>query len=421
MSHGPIEAMADEIIDCISAGGRPLITGTFGVGKTYLIHSIAKRTGRRMKVLIGSMADPTDVNGFPVVNHDVRVTDADGRSHPVVEQAPPRIFTDMNDGNKWILFLDELTSVPATVQAPWLNLIHGGMAGQYRLNQKNVAIICAANRADEAVNGQELAGPMLNRLDHFDFPVNEQAALEWADNIVGYWGDPELGWPVDERPAGVEDVHIIKAGTLLSGFVRRNPSVWHPAIGGGGEKSRFALSDLEYACPTARSLDRCRRYIALMLARGLPAQSATAKFRAAAGTAAATEFNQYAVTNDLPDPEDVLSDPEGWTFSGRVDIDYQVMLAVAAAVASKPSVDRLIGAFQICERSVSNRAGSPSKEAAMAAVIRLGKLTVPDSETYKKMTKGMSSAALADFASRMQRVVGPFTKKYVPMIRGAKA
>ena len=51
-----------------------------------------------MTTIIGSLSDPTDVNGFPVVDKDRLVTDSTGRKVPTVELAPPRLFVELNEG-----------------------------------------------------------------------------------------------------------------------------------------------------------------------------------------------------------------------------------------------------------------------------------------------------------------------------------
>lgn len=406
MAIGPVEILRRDLESCVLAGGRPIIWGPAGVGKSALIENLAHRMGHRLTTIIGSMADPTDVNGFPVVNRDKRVTDAQGREHPVVELAPPRVFTDLNEGPKWGLFLDEFTSVPGSVSASWLRLVHGGIAGQYPLDMSRGFIICAANPPDEAVNGQELAGPMVNRLAHFQFPVSEASAIEWATNFPSYWDDPDQGWAPKYRPAGLTVESLVKARSMVAEFVRRVPSVWHPAIQG----SKFAITDTTCGWPSPRSLDRASRHLALALSRSLPPVSCLNLVAAEIGGPAATEFQTYVNTADIPDPEAVLADPEGWTFSGRVDLDFTVMLAVSAAVTANLTADRLFAAFKVCERSVTDRNGAPAKEAAYASMVKLSRLATDTTSTYKQLTKGNSEQDNLKFGTRLQKAMLWFHK-----------
>lgn len=402
------------------ANSQVIIWGPPGIGKSRSLDALARLTNRRLVTVIGSYVDPTTM-GFPVLDPNSHTTDSDGRRRPVVDTAPQKLFTDLNDNpRKWILFLDELTSVPATVIAAWLRLVNEGVAGDYRLDMRKGWIICAANSADQAANGSPLPDPMISRLAHMHYPVTESSALEWADgSFVNYWNAPELGWPVDARPddlengARVEDDHIIRARSMFSDFVRRRPTVWHPAI----EGSTFTYGSGEEGWPCARSLDRASRSLAIALAEGRAPVTCIDIVASEIGSAAATEFNTYVSTADIPDPEAVLADPHNWKFSGRVDLDYAVMLAVAAAVTTRPTPDRVVAGFTVCTRSTTNRSGSPSKEAAMSAIKKLGKLLTKGSDGMKAITKGMSQAETETFVKTIATATAPFAQ-YINMARG---
>lgn len=412
---GPVEVMSHDLEACMAAGGRPILWGPAGVGKSRMVEALARRVNRRAVTLIGSLSDPTDVNGFPVVNPNRRVVSADGGEFPVVELAPPRMFVDLNDGPPSILFLDELTTVFASVQASWLRLITDGYAGQYKLNLKKVWIIAAANPTGEAVNGQELAPPMVNRLDHYKFPVDQAAAVEWAEHFPTYWGSADAGWDPDLRPDGLELDHLVRARSYVAEFVRRVPTVWHPEVSG----SRFTREAGDAGWPSPRSLDRAARHLAVSLARGHAPVSAMGRIAAAIGPGAAVEFQNFMTTMDIPDPEAVLADPDGWVFSGRVDLDYVVMQAVAAAVVARPTVDRVIAAIKVCERSVTKRDGGAVKEAGYAAMRLITPLFQTGTPKYQAMTKGMTDAQRVTYARHIQDTIrwfGPL----VDLVKGKR-
>ncbi|MFN4033681.1 MAG: ATP-binding protein, partial [Fimbriimonadales bacterium] len=87
-----------------------LVWGAPGTGKSTFVESLA-REDYPVVTVIASLHDPTDFNGLPVLH--------DGR----VRFAPPEWAFIFETPKQGVLFLDELTTAPPTVQAALLRLV----------------------------------------------------------------------------------------------------------------------------------------------------------------------------------------------------------------------------------------------------------------------------------------------------------
>jgi hypothetical protein len=407
---GPVEQLKQRIIRKILVGSRVILWGASGCGKTSLIEQISIDLGRMLVTIIPALSDPTDINGFPIPNREHRTSSKSDRTYPVIEFAPRRSFLELNNHpGGGILYFDELTGAPQNVQSAVLRTMTDGTAGDFEFH-KDVAIVAAANPPDEAVNGQELGGPMVNRLSHFHFPVytgeagnrtvNAMVVNEWADNVVGYWGNLNNFWRVSRHVGNsviVDTTHMIRALQMIASFLRKRPQLWHvpnPDVCTEG-------------WPSARSWVAAAKDLTLTYAYGEPLEAALDPIAAAVGIAAAMEFHTWARDSDLPDPEEVLAQPATWKFSGRPDIDYAVLIAVVAAVQSNLTVPRVLAALEIAGRS-TDRVNGPVKEAAMVAIRPLIKTVAAGSSTYKTLTKGMDASKQAAF----NKDISDITKKF---------
>jgi MoxR-like ATPase len=125
-----------------------LVWGTPGTGKSTFIESL-QRDGFPVYTMIASLHDPTDFNGLPVLHN--------GR----MRFAPPEWVYLFEEHGQGILFLDELTTAPPTVQAALLRLVLERKVGAHSL-PAGVRIVAAANPPDIAASGWELSPPLAN-------------------------------------------------------------------------------------------------------------------------------------------------------------------------------------------------------------------------------------------------------------------
>lgn len=401
-------------------GDRLFLLGDFTVThNTAVVNAIARRKKLPMYTLIGSLCDPTDINGFPVVAQ-TRVWDGtldqDGekRTHPVLEFAPRRWLVELNRAGG-IIFFDELTSSPPAVQAALLRSMLDKVFGDFPLDPTRVAMIAAANPPDIAVNGQELGAPMINRLDHYTFPTGDGASQEWAAEFTSYWGNPPV---VKFGDKTVSESSMLRARSFVAGFVRRFPDLWHKMPGerdnpdkakkGAKEKTATQTDDGMSGWPSPRSWDRASRHVGRCIDAGADPIESIRRVEAAVGAGAATQFVAYMREVSIPDPEALLADPDSYAPFGRPDLDFAVLAAVAASVEAEPNAKRFKAAWTILGSAFSgkNRTGHVAYEAGAPAGRRLAAFLRP--EEQKKIRVGLGDREVPAFFLEIRNLAKPF-------------
>jgi hypothetical protein len=79
------------------------------------------------------------------------------------------------------------------------------------------------------------------------------------------------------------------------------------------------------------------------------------------GAATAHEFLVWVRAQQLPDPEQLLADPDGTSFAGmRPDRVFAVLSAVLSAVVSDPSPQRWSAGVQLCSTAAAEVGVDPA-------------------------------------------------------------
>lgn len=166
-------SQATSMIDkAIRAKLVPMMQGSPAVGKSSIVHQIAKGYGLKVIDMRLSQCDPTDLLGFPTITGD-RAGYRPMDTFPIEGDKIP-------DGyNGWLLFLDEFNSAPPSVQAAAYKLVLDRMVGKYHLH-KNVAIVCAGNLETDNAIVQPMSTALQSRLVHLELVVDSREWADWA-------------------------------------------------------------------------------------------------------------------------------------------------------------------------------------------------------------------------------------------------
>lgn len=166
----------------------PFLWGPAGVGKSEGVYELADRlkTLCEKEVYVTDVRlllfSPVDLRGVPIADEHKRFTN----------WLMPKIF-DMKSGNDYIniLFLDELSAAPQSVQAAAYQICLDRKIGEHRLPE-NCIVIAAGNRTTDGSVSFKMPKALCNRLMHFNVTTNFSAWQKWAkekdiDNrIIGY-------------------------------------------------------------------------------------------------------------------------------------------------------------------------------------------------------------------------------------------
>ena len=166
----------------------PFIWGAAGIGKSQSIfqiaENIAEATGKKVFVTDVRLLlfSPVDLRGVPVADAERKFTN----------WLKPSIF-NMSDDNEAIniLFLDELSAAPQSVQAAAYQICLDRKIGEHKLPD-NCIVISAGNRTTDKSVSYTMPKALCNRLMHFTLTADYQSWRRWAveaeihSSIIGY-------------------------------------------------------------------------------------------------------------------------------------------------------------------------------------------------------------------------------------------
>lgn len=187
--------------------GIPVILwGRPGVGKSSFIEALADDTVKIL-TLIASIHDPTDFSGLPILD--------DGK----VKYAIPEWVEHFEGFDTGILFLDELSTAPPSVQASLLRVVLERKVGFHELPAQ-VRIVAAANPPDLMVGGWELSPPLRNRFIHLDWDITTD---QYLTALSDQWGKGEFK-KIDKE----EHARLLPEWKLrISAFLKLSPNLLH--------------------------------------------------------------------------------------------------------------------------------------------------------------------------------------------------
>ncbi len=310
-----------------------LLWGAPGTGKTSAIRAMAEAMGWPCETVIAAIREPSDFAGLPVV------------TGTEVHMAPPRWAQRLAQVGHGLLFLDEISTAPPAVQAALLRVVLERVVGDLDLPE-GVVVVAAANPPEQAADGWDLAAPLANRFCHLDWTVDPGAL---AQGLAGGGEAPV----VPTLPQGWEAGLPLTRG-LVSAFVTVRPGLACDLPPDAARAGR--------GWPSPRTWDMAARLWAAALAVEASTEAETALITGAVGEGPGVELLMWHMEMDLPDPEEVLADPDAFRLPERGDRAYAVLSAVAAAVVARPTVERWLAGWRVL-----GKAGARTPDVAAVA------------------------------------------------------
>ena len=164
---------------------RPIfLWGGPGIGKSEVVHQIAKNIEAKVIDIRLSLWEPTDIKGIPYFN---------SKENNMVWAQPSELPTSAlaKKHKNIVLFLDEMNSAAPSVQAAAYQLILNRKVGTYTLPD-NVLIVAAGNREADKGVVYRMPAPLANRFIHLEMKPEFDDWFEWAvehnihKDVVGY-------------------------------------------------------------------------------------------------------------------------------------------------------------------------------------------------------------------------------------------
>lgn len=165
-----------------------MLWGPPGVGKSQAVRQIAKKieegSGKRTAVTDVRLLlfNPIDLRGIPVANED----------RTLAVWLKPKIFQmDGTDDVINILFLDEISAAPQSVQAAAYQITLDRIVGEHRLPD-NCIVIAAGNRVTDKSVAFKMPKALANRLMHIQIDGSFESWRNWAEkngihrNVIGF-------------------------------------------------------------------------------------------------------------------------------------------------------------------------------------------------------------------------------------------
>lgn len=137
----------------LETGEVPLIIGESGIGKTALAKKLANKNNFKLVVIDGNLLKEGEIGGLPTIE-SYKSIDSNGNFQEkkatiyAVHTKLIEIDEEILNGNKVLLFIDEINRCEHTVQQELMNLILNREINGYKLHN-NVKILAAMNPSNK--------------------------------------------------------------------------------------------------------------------------------------------------------------------------------------------------------------------------------------------------------------------------------
>ncbi len=238
-----VKLLGNSYLKVIRAGLSPkllpsvMLWGPPGVGKSQAVRQIAKllegESGKKACVTDVRLLlfNPIDLRGIPVANEE----------RTLAVWLKPKIFQmDPGEDTVNILFLDEISAAPQSVQAAAYQITLDRVVGEHSLPD-NCLVIAAGNRVTDKSVSYKMPKALANRLLHIEIEGSFESWRKWAvgagihPKILGYLSfrnDRLFGFDAGNDDLAFPTPRSWEMVSNLLNHVSDNVDALHPMIAG---------------------------------------------------------------------------------------------------------------------------------------------------------------------------------------------
>lgn len=323
VSVATISELKECLISSLISGSVPILIGAPGVGKSAFARALAKDLDAECIIVYLGHREASEIHGIPVVaKQPVVFRD---KEINIVVQSPPDFAIEAlkiaETGKNVLIIFDELSCLSPEAMGSALAILHDKKIGGVDLSGGNIGMIACANPSEISAGGYNLAAPLANRLVWYGFPLDVHS---WAENFPSYWNDPpktvRFGFEIPEH-------EWAKRRALVASYIRSNP----------GCLLNVPESDTARSgpWPSPRTWTNLSRDLTVAEMKNFSEASIMYIAAGHIGMGEALNFIEWKKSQDLPQPEILLDQPESaWPdFSSlRADQAFAVVMALVAEV-----------------------------------------------------------------------------------------
>jgi len=285
---------------CLEARQVPFVKGAPGIGKSDIIRQVAEKYELKVIDLRLAQCDPTDLQGFPVPRGE-KMDYVPPAHFPLAGEEIPAGFKG------WLLFLDEYSTAPPSVQAASYKVILDRCVGIHPLH-KNVAIVAAGNRETDKAVVYKMSTASQSRLIHYTLKVSYEFWLDWA-----------MTHDIDHR---------------IRAYIKWKPVNLH----------KFDPNHANDTFPCPRTWEFVHT---LIVGRKELDKIDLANIAGAIGQGTGREFRTFSqIYKKLPTFEEILKNPKGIAIPDKPD----VLHALASLISHPDNVKHIENAIEFLER-----------------------------------------------------------------------
>jgi len=343
---------AGDVADNEVTWGLPvLLWDEPGTGKSTLSNKLGKTWLDRTHLHMLSQHPAEDLGGYAVPN----------KTRDAIDQIPASFVKDLNEADSGLLILDEFGSVDEAKMAAAQSVLSERLAGGTRI-KGHVRMLAIGNPPEVATNGVPQSMPSANRFFHMPFIAAEKEGFKSWLLTAG-----KLQTKVAKRDRAKHEAMVLEAwpaafaqeASIVCGYLDRFEGDLHSMPEGYGKDDDGGEQDEIRWC-SRRVWEMLTRAMASGRIHGLNAIQIDFIVRSILPEGVASRFIAYRNDQDIPTPQEVLDDPEGYKVTNRIDKTIAVLGMTVGYLADEGVADRkqrAVNWWKLADRVIESKYG----------------------------------------------------------------